>query len=727
MHAKYRNGPVNGYRSNAMGMAGVAAASRISPEGSMRGQRMYNPEYRNYNRGGYGRSGYSKQFQPPLPPPRGTDIFVEAGRLAAEYLVSNGVLPANALSGKHQIDGLKNQLGNFQGFRSHEVENTQIYADGRVPDHSRSGSASLDLGPVRRRYSEEYNSIRSRNSMRGRTKIGSVKYNGSEVNKELGKGGSLVERNRASPGLEADSDASVGLHDEQPKNGNGEIQNSSRGEITQAVDGEAHVESGMEKSKLVEDADTKPTFSGDADAEPPKKSDDVNKLNDEAVVVKEGKNENDLEQKHCENKEVTASPREDTLGGEDHVDLMKHCKFVNVPTKARSSLTNKGSKGDQDPMNEDNNNSKRELFEGSGVQVIDAAIDNSAGNASPRQVHELKSLPSEALDAPAVEKELDVTNKARPGQCLRSRSFPERFGYKEQEHDEGLSGIGRSNSMFMERSGKRTLDHDIDGREDFKKLREWVPQSDGSPPLSSLIENPPMSQEPRTSQIAHENLSSDQRSLNISLFAKGNADSCGFMEEKQLFPGSFKSWDLNLVSENHDGDPMHIYPSVTQTGKVTTPIDVDLSISNNLPNKNGKDGVNNNNIEIIDLEDDAQEDKTFSNTERRGDNVFTDLDGFPNNVHNANEIPDVQDGYGLMISELLGNDSPNCSSVPTDLNSLHNHMGLPNEEAFWGPGSSHRRTMGNHFDQFLICAAVDVFIHFLVHDIAVRRFINVES
>lgn len=43
-------------------------------------------------------------------------------------------------------------------------------------------------------------------------------------------------------------------------------------------------------------------------------------------------------------------------------------------------------------------------------------------------------------------------------------------------------------------------------------------------------------------------------------------------------------------------------------------------------------------------------------------------------------MPDVQDGYGLMISELLGNDSPNSSSVPTDLNSLHNHMGLQNAE-----------------------------------------------
>lgn len=67
----------------------------------------------------------------------------------------------------------------------------------------------------------------------------------------------------------------------------------------------------------------------------------------------------------------------------------------------------------------------------------------------------------------------------------------------------------------------------------------------------------------------------------------------------------------------------------------------------------------------------------------RADTVFTDLDGFPNNVHNANEVPDVQDGYGLMISELLGNDSPNCSSLPTNLNSLNNDVGLPNIEVMF--------------------------------------------
>ncbi|KAL0399032.1 UNVERIFIED_CONTAM: hypothetical protein Sradi_2246500 [Sesamum radiatum] len=689
MHAKHRNGPGNGYRSNAMGMGGVAAASRISPESSMRGHRMYNSEYRNYNRGGYGRGGRSKHFQPTLPPRRGADIFVEAGRLAAEYLVSKGVLPPNALSGKWQIDGLKNQVGNFQGFRPHEVEKTQIPADGRASAHSRLGNATLDVGPGRRRYSDEYNSMDSRSSLRGRKRSGSVKDYGSEVNKELGRSGSWAEKIKVSPGKEVDSDAYVGHHDEQPagKDGRGVLQNPSPGEITQEVDTEAHVESGLEKH---------------GDGEPMTKYD--NASNDEAKVVKEGSNDNELHQKHDENKEVNACMREDNFVSQDHVDLVKHCKFFKVPTRARSSLTVKGSKGDQDPKNEDENNSKRELLEGTGVRVADADIGSSSGTAASHQNHEFRSLQSEILNAPAVEKELDVTSTTRSGQCLRSGSFPERSGYKESETqpDERLSDFGSSNSLLMERGEKRAIDHNTDDREDFKKLKQWVPhlaaQSDSSQPLSSSMENRPMLEEPRTSNSAQVALSPDQKSLDISLFPKGHADSCEFMEEKQLFPGSF---DLNLVgtcdvNENHDGDHMLVFPSVTQTGKVATPIDVDLSMGNNgnLPNKNGKHAVNGDDIEIIDLEKDTgPEDKIVNNPERRGD-MFTDLDGFPNNVHNANGIPDVQDGYGLMISELLGNDIPNCSSVPTDLNSLHNHMGLPNAEGILGDDDSIYMSLG---------------------------------
>lgn len=68
------------------------------------------------------------------------------------------------------------------------------------------------------------------------------------------------------------------------------------------------------------------------------------------------------------------------------------------------------------------------------------------------------------------------------------------------------------------------------------------------------------------------------------------------------------------------------------------------------------------------------------NVLHRSEVVFTGTDGFSDNAHSTNNIPHSQDGYGLMISELLGNDIANCSPLPEDINSLHNDMGLHNEE-----------------------------------------------
>ncbi|GFP99137.1 uncharacterized protein at4g26450 [Phtheirospermum japonicum] len=640
MHAKHRNGPGNGYRSNAMGMGSMASASRIPPESAMRGHRMYNSDYRNYNRGGgsYGSGTHSKQqFQQPPPTQRGADVFVDAGKLAAEYLVSKGMLPPNALSGKWQ------NVGNFPGFRSHEVE---MHPDGRGSTHSRLGNAGPDVGPGRRRYSDDHNLIGSRSSVRERKRTGSFKNYGSEANKELGRSGSWAEKANASPSMDVDGDTSVGRRDEKivEKEGKGGTQNPSPGEIKREVHSEVRIESGSEKSKLVDD-------SGANNVQPDAPDGEHVKYSDDAEVVKY---DNDLQQ----------LSDEDGLTSEDQVDLVKHSKIVNVhvPTKARSSLTTKNSKGEEDPRDKDENIYGGEIPEGSGVHVIDVDVDNSAGNAPSLQNPEFKE--------PTMDKE--------PGA------------------DDGLSAFGRSNSVVMERGEKRAMDFDTDVKEDVKRLRQWVPvldaQSDGSTSLSSSMENGSLSQEPR-------NISPDQKSLDILIFPKDNADSCDLIEEKQLFPGSFKTCDLNLVgnvdvSENHDGGRVLVFPSVMQMGKVETPIDVDLSISNNgnLPSKNGKNVIDANEIEVIDLEkDSAPEDKTFSDSERRGDTVFSDLDGFPSDAHNANGIPDVQDGYGLMMSEFLGHDSPN---VPGDLNSLHNHMDLPNGEGILGDDDSIYMSLG---------------------------------
>ncbi|KAL0328620.1 UNVERIFIED_CONTAM: hypothetical protein Scaly_2294600 [Sesamum calycinum] len=617
MQARHRIGPENGYRSNAMGMRGVAAASRIPPEGSMRGHQVFNSDWGNYDRDGYVRGGgQSRQFQVPPYPPRGTDIFVEAGRLAAEYLVSKGKLPQNALPVKWHNDGLKNKVGNFQGFRANET--VQVPVDGCESAHSRLGNPAPDVGSGGRRNSDEYNSVALRNSVRG--KIGSSNNYEREVDRDSARSGSWAERSMASPGMEADRDASMCLHDEQlvGKHDNVGTRALAPGEITHAGIGATNLEWGLDKCNSVEDGGAKASsgneklinsdatageyglvgtkesssnensLRSDADRETIKGSDDANKF--DAELVKEGRNDNDLERKLDENMEVTASVEGDSLVSVDNANLLKHNKFQIVSTES-SSLAIKDTKGEQDPVKEDETNIERELSEGAGICVVDVGNSISACNASSNQKNESKSCESDVLHAQAMEKELDVMYTTKPGQCSRERS---------------------------------------------KKHREWVPSMDALSDgcllaLSSSMEDQPTLHEQRISQSSHVTLFPKQKSLDISLLPEESA-------------------------ESH-----------------ATHINVDLCMSSNcnLPKRNGNHETNDTDIKVNDLENDsAQEDQTASNPRRSisrlywGDVIFSDLDGFLNNVYNANEIPDFQDDYGLVTLELLRNCSPNCSFVP---------------------------------------------------------------
>ncbi|CAA2987711.1 Hypothetical predicted protein [Olea europaea subsp. europaea] len=641
MQSRHRNGPGKGYRSNATGMGSVAVGSHSLPEGTTRGSRMYNLKYRNYNRGSQGRVGHSKQFQLPLE----TDIFMEAGKLAAEYLVSNGVLPSNALSGKWQNGVLKKQID------------------------SCSMDAPGDVGPGARRHCVEYNSMGSRSFARVST--------GAESNHNIGRKKPWSGRNRDSSCLEAEG-ASSGHLVGQPvdKEGDGGGKTSSPGELTQESNNMADPESGGACAKT-RCSDNEKDLQSNADEEVIKDSNEESQSG--TGEAKKGCHDIDLEQKEGESTEVTASAEKD-LESKDDIDSGMHCEFENVSTKTYSSSSMRGMLLDPNPITEDENINKNKLSEGSGLHATDMLNDSSAGIASSGQSHELKSIDSDILKGPTVEENVGVTRVSRTGLCSKARSFLDRSVLNDQEVDKELQEFRRSSSMFMESGEKRALVASFDGREGTKKLREWAPlrtRSDDCLPRANSMETQHNSHKPETSSSKHVILSPDQKSLCISLFPKGHAESCQYTEEKQLFPGSFKTFDLNLI-ETCDGNE-----NITGSAKLEAPIDVDLSISNcysRVSNKNGKHGVDDKDIEVIDLEiDSVYEDKTFT-PERRADTVFTGPDSFPNNVHDANEIPDIRDGYGFVMSELLGNDRPECSSVPTELDSQHNDLGLHNGE-----------------------------------------------
>lgn len=769
MHARHRN-PGNGYRSSSMGMGGgVSAASRISPESSIRGHGMYNSEYRNYNRG-FGR-GQPKPYQARQPPPpRRADIFTEAGRLATEYLVSKGLLPPNVLSGKWQNGSLKNQIGDFQGFRQQEAEDgLQLPLEGRTSALARLGNVS-DAVPSRRRFNDECNPTGSRSFTRGRRSMGSFKNYGSDWGRETGKSGSWSDKARAYPNMEGEDDSLSGSQDEQQVGNGG--QKSHMSELAPKSDGAGDLDYAVEKFELQDDMRTKASsfigkdLSPETDVELTKRSDDMKLLNEENVEMKDAtRNDQVVKQSAMEDVPIQHCVAEGDSMSRNVGDLLSFSRFVKVPTKTRSSLTMRGSKIDPVPvtdeenncnMGQEGNNYDMGPSMGSEVPVEDVSVDDRSVDAPSNSIQPSKCLDSDVVNEPPpmgsevpIEEDVSVDDSSvnvpsnpiqiskcldsdivneppfisaendgelgpmyvDQGKCTRSQSFPDRSFMNEQDSSEVLPGIGRCSSMIMERGEKRAIQHiDIRDREGIKKPREWVPvlvtQTDENLHLSKLNGKQLTLQEGRSSTGKEVILSTEQeRSVDISLYQRGGVGQCvEYAEEKQLFPGSFKICDLNLmeaseVNENIDRvrDPILFFPSIPESKKEATPVDVDLSISNNgnISGKYGNRCADGKEVEVIDLESDSlQEDMAFNNSDRKAEAVFTGLESFPNHAQNTNVMSDVQDGYGLMISELIGTEISNCSSVPADISSLHNEMTLNNGEGILGDDESIYMSLG---------------------------------
>lgn len=716
MHARHRS-PGNGYRSNSMGMGSVPPTSRISPEGSVRGHGMYSPAYRNYNRG-FGR-GQPKPFQPPQPPPRRGDIFMEAGRLAAEYLVSKGLLPPNVLSGKWQNGSLKNQAGDFQGFRQQDGDNMNLPVEGRTSSLTRLGDSSPDMGSSRRRFPDEYNAMESRNNSRGRKRMGSFKSYGSEWNREIGRSESWSERARPSPDKDANDDAFSAYQNEQQsgKDGVSVVPNSRRKEILQKSDAAFSSEISLEKYQLPNDVVSKASSSSmgkdlpsEPEVEATESSAGVKFLNAVTGDVKNDSSNDGMEkQSATEDIPIQHCADEDNPASKKGSDLLGLCRFVKVPTKTRSSLTIRGSKIDPVLITEDENAHEGGLPTESGTSTGNILVEGSSVSA-PRSIGQSLNCTVPEISKPLPEEsagKLGLENTVGQGKCTRSISFLERSFMIEQESSEGPPGFGRCSSMVMERGEKRASQHS-DNNEGTKKPREWLPSIDAQmidySHLSNSREEQQTSQEGMISPRQDVTMAIDQNnSIDISLYPQGGAEPhFAFAEEKQLFPGSYKICDLNLmeasdVTDNHDADPVRIFPSIPQSNKDEAPVDIDLSMGSNceVSDKYGMRRADGREVEVIDLESDAvQEDKAFNNSELKDETVFSGLESFPSHAQNVNVNPDGQDGYGLMISELLGNEIPNCASVPPDINSLQNEMGIHNGEGILGDDDSIYMSLG---------------------------------
>ncbi|KAG5255504.1 photosystem II polypeptide [Salix suchowensis] len=710
MHARHRS-PGNGYRSGPMGVG--VGASRISPDTSTRGHGFYNSEHGSFNNRGSGRGqGHPKSFrQPPQPPPQKGDILMEAGRLAAEYLVSKGLLPQSSLSGKWQNGGFKMQAGDYQDFRQQE----ELVHEGRTSAHSRLGSGASDTGLGRRRYADDFN---LRNHVKGRRRGEHYRGYSSDWGREYGRSGPLSDRNRVSPDMEGQSDTvSEHCEEQQVSNDVGDgMEKSGLSGVAPESEETADTESGLSKYNHPNETGSKASSSSllneETYGEPSKGPGDPANLNLGNGEIKDSNYDYETEKQIVpEDLPIHQSAMEGDISGKNGSDLLTLSKFANVPTKTRSTLSVRSSRVDQAPNNEEEDISDIGHYKGSEDSLQDGVDNVSAADVLANAPRDSNCPNSEITEVAAVLSAEDVDGEGPgygsvQGKCVRSHSFLVRaFTHDtEQESSLGPSGFGRSTSV-KERGEKRAAEGS-DFSEVVKKPREWLPSmvntTDELLHLSNLNENTGTSLEERVSPDQQVTMAATQDSYvsNCQYPRTGAEPGVKCAQEKQLFPSSFKMVDLNLMetsdmNDTHRGDTVLTYPSITTTGKEAPQVDIDLSMSNSIVSgEYARHLTDGKVVEIIDLENDTLEDKDFDRSQIKTEIAFNGTEGFPNHSPDVGNVTDVQDNYdGLMLSEFL-NDFSNCTSVPENINPLQNEMGLDNGEGTLGDDDSIYMSLG---------------------------------
>ncbi|KAJ8620306.1 hypothetical protein MRB53_028835 [Persea americana] len=723
MHPRRRS-TGDGFRSNSV------ASGRSSPDSSIRGHRMYNSEFRNFNRG-FGWPSMKSYLPPPLPPPppRRGDIFMEAGKLAAEYLVSQGLLPPNSLPGKWQNGNLKgSQVGNVQESRVQAREYDTVAPEGRKSGFPRVGNVP-DGGSARRRFSDEYSAMGHRNHMRGRKRMGSFRGFGLDLGRENGRKGPWLEKTRVFPDVE-DGDDVLDMSYQGEKHVGSGVRGRTPKIITDELPSksEVAVELGtkLEAAKLPDDASLKASSSCTNKDLPSEKEADLTKGLDDANVLKletkEGNNgtlgdkmeENaleDLGNKHCLMEDEPISKH----GG----DLLRLCRFTKVPTKPRSSLTSRVLRVDQGQITEER--SAYDITPASGLQV---PIEGDSGETS---THSSKGLTFDVSIGPSSRSldeavDMGVTFAAERERCTKSQSLSDESSFShEEESSDGPPGFEKSESMVLplevdsfassdgppgfERSESMVLSNkDVSFAHHFATWEEKMQPRESPSSGVSQEDDDHLLQNSRAKQscLEVEKLSPDEKMVESAdekmLMEDGLAPKFGAesnaeaREEKQLSPCSFKNFDLNLmdaseIAEGADGliqDQVSNAHSALDVEK-EAPKDIDLSINNNLSDFDDYHGLMSDGKEamVVDAANGSlMEDKAFDTPVQKTETMFSisSLENFLNHTENTDHLPDAQDGYGNDISQFLGTDISNCSAVPADIDELQTQMSLHGQE-----------------------------------------------
>lgn len=368
MHGRSRS-PGNGYGSNPIGMV-------ISPENSGGGHKFYNPEYRRFNRSS-GRSHRQPKPFHSLPPVvaaarRKADIFMDAGRLAAEYLVFQGILPQDTHIGKCQN-------GNFKGFQEFRDSgrSMQFPVDGQASALVRLQNLESEIRPGRTRCSDEHRTAGSRSYAKKKRRGGCLRGYNSEWSCEYGRSGSWSDQRKGSPGVDGDHEHDMENREEQLVTEKDSISSEkSSNEVVKSK------ESGVAQESETKEFESIATSSGaNTDVQDETDGGEGQRLNSILKGENEEVNDEDVPGEEETSKEVISEELPEHKSPEK-LNLQGLCKFANMPRKTRSI---RGSRLSEEEKNSDAGTSRvsKVLFE-------DKAVDGSVGNVNDTREPELE-------------------------------------------------------------------------------------------------------------------------------------------------------------------------------------------------------------------------------------------------------------------------------------------------------------------------------------------------
>ncbi|KAK3144754.1 hypothetical protein QOZ80_4AG0317410 [Eleusine coracana subsp. coracana] len=649
--------------------------------------------------GAYGR-GHKQFYAPPPPPPppplpaappppqNKYEVLMEAGRLAAEYLVATGVLPPGSLQarGAGVAAGGWGQLPpppplpvaqeapvyhnprNDRGRADREYSNPNARSRrSRGGDYSGTNSSNYNRRGKRKFGADNRYSDWGRDQERGRGYSDSRSYDEDED----GAPGFRRERRGSAVADEVGSSvsgvAAEGTGSKVEVTGESELEDtgskvSSNNNIRKNAGAAPEVEDENEANKMQEDKVSDSELVGEGNSnhvssdviqETERKHSPVSsdgQISDERHEDSSALNEKVEGDETWDNKaedDLTSGAKLSLVENSSHDDamnLLNYCNFARVPKRPRSLLAHRNT-----------GPSQREIFVAEQVDLVsseevcpvandEAVIGNSITNIQADsncdlvcQKHDSESTACNQVTEPVTlhEKETQVET----AEMIEQGDNTQRCGDQENTERSALSPpLAPSQNSLTWQVEKGIQIYNVDTPPQDEEL---IDQSGkGKTAVPELLPNI-------------------------------GAESVVTMEEQNLGQsGSFKIRDLNLVGSP---DEMRNNPRLGQCS--TAGCSIELQDNQQINFGTTVDKANNTssyallaNKEVIDIEDDSPIAAGTCDTSKvKTEMIYPSMENMMNPPLNTNILQGVQDGYNIAIPDYLGADMPCYQSIQTDL------------------------------------------------------------